>query len=682
MLLFSYGAQGNENDVVSLLNLPLDELVNVQIRTSTLTGSTQANSPSWVTTINERDWRNNGSRYLLDAIKFQPAVQVLPFVAGGDAIAIRGYSNAASFRGLAVFLDGIPLMDFAYSAPILYLPEIPLFTLTSLELSEGAGSALHGSDSFHGTLGLNSYSPENPQTPKSVGSASAPSGTQYRAALTGASNGYYQAGIRGRTTVNSRWSASLSAAGTGQANQELEYRTRDSLDGRPLDIRLSNRYDSHALVTHLKGEIDASRELELSLYHFDYEARGQPGVGTRLASTNDRGEQTTQLNVAQLRIQQRYSDQGNIQLSGYYWQSDNAVYLNLDLNKRAQQAIQLTQFDQHRAGIRLQLQDTLAALNTQWATELAHDELQIDDSANQLHLHDGRLLADLPSTLTGRKRTIDSLTFEADSMINDSGWHLLWGARMDDYSDVGSQFSPRATLLYHLDAINTLKLIYSEAFRAPTASERYGSAISTLSNRNLKPETIRNHELLWLHQSAHQFSQISLFHTRWDDGIVASRSPNETIAQTRNIAKSRAAGVTLQQQWQFEPWRFGVDASWAKSRNQTLHMDYDAFPDWMINARLGYHAAALDSSFFLIHRTEINRLDTLNSGSVTGAILAPLPTYHRLDFNWIWAPERQLEVHGEIRNVFNRNNRIPSLSSPGGLPDEKRSIALGVDYFF
>ncbi len=69
-------------------------------------------------------------------------------------VAVRGYANEISVRGMALQLDGVPLNNFSYSTSAYDLPFLSPDLLGGLEMIRGPGSTLYGSDAFHGVLAL------------------------------------------------------------------------------------------------------------------------------------------------------------------------------------------------------------------------------------------------------------------------------------------------------------------------------------------------------------------------------------------------------------------------------------------------------------------------------------------------------------------------------------------------
>jgi len=73
---------------------------------------------------------------------------------------------------------------------------------------------------------------------------------------------------------------------------------------------------------------------------------------------------------------------------------------------------------------------------------------------------------------------------------------LTAGVRYDHYSDFGGVLNPRLGAAWEANPHNTLKLMYGEAFRAPTFAELYNKNNPTLiGNASLKPEKVKTFEL-------------------------------------------------------------------------------------------------------------------------------------------------------------------------------------------
>ncbi|WP_373000043.1 TonB-dependent receptor plug domain-containing protein [Sulfurimonas sp.] len=96
------------------------------------------------------------------------------------------------------------------------------------------------------------------------------------------------------------------------------------------------------------------------------------------------------------------------------------------------------------------------------------------------------------------------------------------GFRYDHYSDFGGTFNPRVGASWSVNKNNVIKLMYGEAFRAPTFAELYNKNNPSINgNPNLKPETVKTHELSFHNSSIQSLkASLTLFYTKIEDIIV------------------------------------------------------------------------------------------------------------------------------------------------------------------
>lgn len=75
---------------------------------------------------------------------------------------------------------------------------------------------------------------------------------------------------------------------------------------------------------------------------------------------------------------------------------------------------------------------------------------------------------------------------------------MVLGLRVDDYSDVGTMISKRASIVYRITDEAIFKLLYGSAFRAPTLMENYanGHINFRAGDENIKPEETDTYEFV------------------------------------------------------------------------------------------------------------------------------------------------------------------------------------------
>jgi iron complex outermembrane receptor protein len=125
---------------------------------------------------------------------------------------------------------------------------------------------------------------------------------------------------------------------------------------------------------------------------------------------------------------------------------------------------------------------------------------------------------------------------------------LTAGIRFDHYDSFGWSTNPRAALVYKPLEGTIFKLLYGEAFRAPSAYEFfYSDGQSSKANPNLKPEKIRTYELVYEQYLGEHFrSSLSGFYYRINDLITQQTDPADGFNQFQNVDSADSKGVELE----------------------------------------------------------------------------------------------------------------------------------------
>jgi outer membrane receptor for ferrienterochelin and colicins len=108
-----------------------------------------------------------------------------------------------------------------------------------------------------------------------------------------------------------------------------------------------------------------------------------------------------------------------------------------------------------------------------------------------------------------------------------AGLSLNAGARLDADGRFGSHLSPRLAVTYSPAADHTLKALYAEAFRGPTAYETsYSDPNYSVASPSLRPETVRSWEVSSEQRFGRQRLLFGAFRTTWSD-MIAFRTLGE-----------------------------------------------------------------------------------------------------------------------------------------------------------
>ncbi len=144
-------------------------------------------------------------------------------------------------------------------------------------------------------------------------------------------------------------------------------------------------------------------------------------------------------------------------------------------------------------------------------------------------------------------------TFIQDSWSFLPNWELTTGIRYDEYSDFGNTTNPRMALVWQTKPNFTTKLLYGQAFRAPTfnqSNEREGNPFA-LGNPNLKPETIETMELAFDYRATDSLHfGLNLFTYDIEDKVLfVSESGDDTLKRAQNVGKQKGQGFELETRW-------------------------------------------------------------------------------------------------------------------------------------
>lgn len=125
------------------------------------------------------------------------------------------------------------------------------------------------------------------------------------------------------------------------------------------------------------------------------------------------------------------------------------------------------------------------------------------------------------------------------------------GFRHDQYSTFGGTTNPRAGLIYTWQN-TTVKLLYGQAFRAPTAYEQfYAPGATVKTNPNLKPEKLHTYELvLEQYLGRHMRALGSLYQYNISNLIVwATDSTGTSFFDNSDDITARGVELTLEGKW-------------------------------------------------------------------------------------------------------------------------------------
>lgn len=695
------------DETPELFALSLSQLLSMDVEVASLFKESELDVASSTFVISQETWRQRSARRLGDVLESSPSIVTYPTWGGAEAIAIRGFATELSVRGIANTLDGVPLNSYALATSSYDKPVINLELLERVEVIRGSGSALYGTDAFHGVVSYKNLQSERDETRffSELGDDSY------------SSHSLFQSEIFGNTSVN------IGLARQRQGDQTIGYKYTDPLSGESANGSRDASYEDLSGFLRISTRFNKQHESSLKLYASDFSADGYPGVGRQffitlptpfalegasLAGGSDRSGQDS--NFTLFELNHTYKVKDNLELSGklYRWDSqqtwrfDNSEYpdslttrsnitlpcLTAPSNTNPNPIYCPHELEQgskeNRTGGFLHLKTESSDLFTKAVFGIGYDRQAIEDSFFTRTASNGQIYVDERNPYASDQRRVRYAFVQGSQTLLEEKLDFVFGLRRDLYSDVGGHNSPRLGLILDLNEHFTSKLLYGHAFRAPSALEREGTFDAIDANPDLEPETIDTYEWVNIWHGQDYQLEATLFASYWRDAITLVPNGATANNQYQNREKNRARGIELSHSQSYDNWLLSTHASYVRSENQANGLEYGAFPRWIVGHSTLYHwqAQNIDIQFFQRVMLRYRQADELREE------LAPASrNYYRADLSF------NKQINGQdgrryvyklaLTNLFNRDNRIPSLyNAENGIPEDKRSLMLSFNLLY
>jgi iron complex outermembrane receptor protein len=220
------------------------------------------------------------------------------------------------------------------------------------------------------------------------------------------------------------------------------------------------------------------------------------------------------------------------------------------------------------------------------------------------------------------------------------------GLRYDYYADsFGGTYNPRIGFIYSPSERATLKLLYGEAFRAPSVYERFYYAAEAPQGRSLGPETIRTTEVAW-EQYIGQRTRIDVSVYRYEvSGLITQLADEDGNIYFDNLTQVTADGIELEGERRFESGG-ALRASYAlqRTRDSATGRSLTSSPRHLAKLNFGlplggYVEAGLELQYY-------GRMRTLVGAETKDFVIGNLSlSSDRLPY--------KLHLAGTLSNLFN-----------------------------
>ncbi|MDQ9171454.1 TonB-dependent receptor [Oxalobacteraceae bacterium R-40] len=473
-----------------------------------------AQTPANVTVIARDQIKRFGYRTIQEALASLPGVYNA--ASQWPALGVRGIAVPGDFGSRILYLvNGMPMYEATYGG--FFIEYLDIESIDRIEFIKGAGSALYGSGAAQAVVNLITRS-----GPSAAGNTVSLEGASHRTGKIYGSNGGNHGGLETFITVSASRSAGrdiyLRELDTAAFNSARFGGVSSNNDGAR-NLRLFGRVANRDFW--LQGLlIDAEKEDPLASYNtvFNGNLELREQLGAFEAGLNRELPNGVTLTARTYLF--------NVSEKGEYPYSRD-----LSANRRGQPAdyINVSDLGSRQFGMELRVDQFLSNTHHFLAgVEIKHVQGEYD-VGDQPGL-------DRSGIVTAHSTpSYDQVSLFAQDERRFGSGTLFLGARLDSYQGfsrgVGSRVSPRIAYIHELSKDTTGKLIYGEAYRAPTLYESQyqdGSprAETIWANSTLRPELSRSFEAVLEHQPQKSMQwKISAFVNQLRDTPVQMETP-------------------------------------------------------------------------------------------------------------------------------------------------------------
>lgn len=653
----------SQADDEAYLALSLEELLNVSITGSTLTEESMKTVPAAVSVFTHQQIEHLGVDYLYELAGLVPGFQFDRNASSGVAYTYSARGRRSSQQSLEILLliDGHMMNDARAGSPDISMPLYPLARVERVEFIRGPGSAIYGSSAFNGVINI--------VTRKQQKSVALAYGSQQR------------------RQVDSLWSGE---AGNWALDTFLhaykdngdEYRVPDSFSGQPITTT-DPRQQVFANVTMATPDtriaLSYSRTQTSDFYQSDNIANGfneNDRRFWRLAVDQDLDWFPNTRSKIAVSYQQLVYD-----FSRYF--TGAGALTDLSLPASAEPFEGVSRFAGEVWHLTWSNDWTIDQLSSaQWGMQLGRND-ETDARVRGNFDLEQLVQREYPITYYGDEGKIyplgsqdsqDNLGVYAQYLRNlRDTTRLTIGGRYDEYSDIGGRFSPRLGLVEQLSDTYSLKLLYGEAFRAPTLTEQgLMNSPVVVGNPGLTHEVVKTWDLILMGNWQSASFSLGVFENRY-------KRPIETVFVSNNLRTYRNGDVKKSRGIELE-WLQEISSQWSLRSSYTL-MD---LPDsayreaeQLASIQLNYSTSHWNWNLMGVYQDQ--RFNPVANGART-----------TLDDFWVWNTRLRYDfsqtysANITIKNIADSDYTTPSqgLTAPDGIPNRGREFSAGIEWRF
>lgn len=670
-----------------LFTMSIEELMQVEVASATLSNETLVNVPGSVAVFTEQEIKQLGLTRLDEVLNYVTGMQSAQ--SDRDArlnnVSSRGRSSSVGGREILILING-QRINTEYSGNNAFsMPLVPLSVVEKIEVIKGPGSSLYGSNAFLAVI--------NVLTKQS---------TETQATIAGGNMGAIEASFN-TGIQQGDFSVNFSAA-IGKDDGDTYPNIINSYNPAEL-LTLEDQESHRELLLNFKYQNTQLKIIDTYQKTDGFFLQGSTGPGINRSITDSLFVTLNQhINWTDKAHSEIWLDYRNSKNELYIQGSPYGVFLDISEPPSDQPLIGNSPIYETAHGIRfhnfIQSQDNL---RLSLGLEYRQSELDNDTSRTNFDYAScltntaclGLLLGlsdQTPQDLTleyyqgefrpaiqfvnATEREIFGAFAQAQWRVRDDT-EITAGIRHDKYSDSGNNTSPRLSIVHNLNKTHTFKINYGEAYRAPQFNE-LGLINNTLvqGNLDLTAETVRSYDAIWLTNYPQITTSLTLFKHDIEDAIqVGVRDQVVKLVNSDSMQTTEGIEADLR----YVPdnsnlsVHLGVTRIFSLAEDQYRESDTLAYiianynwDKWNFNLSANYQSDKQTQAF----RSDTQKDDLSSFWLANGKIS--------------YQVSPQINSFISFKNLFDKEYRTPAVSNlaNGGIPNRGRSWLAGAEFNF
>lgn len=702
--LLSYAATHPSSDADEFESL-LDEMSEIATKKSINVDYL----PSVVTVINAQTFRDAGIQNIGEALNMLPGIQMQINRLGYTTTTIRGLKNPNAYRSdkIKILIDGVAMNNEAQGSASLYM-DFPMQLVQKIEVLRGPGSTIYGAGAFYATINIIT------RLGSSQNSGQIFLGTGSYENKTIATNVHEQIG-EWKIYADAYHKSNDKRLGLPDDFSDNGTHTDEAMNDTTFGLKVTN--GSFELLTRYKKstygnfygyeeDLDPIGDQEndhTNTYFSTQLSYTLPFNGfeleTKVNYSNRKFEAAANI-VSEATAASRFAVV-DIPLQGGFWYSENSQEQNLEFET----ILSMPTYASNSITIGLGARRAEMVHDNFYSSVESTIAANLQDIINHPNYNGFRWRESKepaywsnPTTSLYKKNLKRDITYgylQDLISVNDSV-DISLGLRVDNYSDLETQFSSRAALVYRANYKTVFKLLYGSAFRAPTFTENYhnGHINFRAGDANLEAEKTDTYELQAIYSPDFR-NKLSLnaFYSKIYN-IIDLEEESSTITGYMNYDSRLSRGVEFEYNFRTElEHNFYLNASYIDT-TYTLPQDGDTLQKEMSMPDIS--KVMLKSMYIYTPVPKLSLGTTWryeSSTSPNGLYRAPdkwpyndgtIDAQHIFDETITYRFSANSRVRATVKNLFDAEIRNPSYyyKHEGGIPREGRNFFVSYIHNF